>query len=65
MSKGLKKQISNCESCANYVYDDEMEYYCCDMNLDEDEMYRFLTGTCDSCPYYQIYDEYKIVRKQN
>ena len=30
---------SNCESCVNYVYDDEMECYCCDMNLDEDDMF--------------------------
>ena len=34
---------SNCESCVNYVYDDEMECYCCDMNLDEDDMVKFLT----------------------
>lgn len=58
------KKVSNCETCVNYVYDDEMEYYCCDMDLDEDEMYRFLTGTFQSCPYYQLYDEYKVVRKQ-
>ena len=55
---------SNCESCVNYVYDDEMECYCCDMNLDEDDMVRFLKGDVRACPYYQSDDEYKIVRKQ-
>lgn len=63
-NKGKKQQVSNCETCAHYVYDEEMEYYCCEKDLDEDEMYRFLTGTCYSCPYYQFYDEYKIVRHQ-
>ena len=34
-------------------------------NLDEDEMERFLRQSMDSCHYFQLYDEYKIVRKQN
>lgn len=55
---------SNCESCVNYIYDDEEECCCCDMNLDEDDMVKFLTGTFDSCPYYQLYDEYAVVRHQ-
>ena len=49
---------TNCESCANYVYDEESDCYCCEVDLDEDEMYRFLS------PYYQLDDEYRIVRKQ-
>ena len=55
---------SNCESCVNYVYDDEMECYCCDMNLDEDDMVKFLTGSFDNCPYYRPDDEYAVVRHQ-
>ena len=55
---------SNCESCVNYVYDDEMECYCCDMNLDEDDMVKFLTGSVDNCPYYRLDDEYAVVRHQ-
>ena len=51
---------SNCESCVNYVYDDEMECYCCDMNLDEDDMVKFLTGSFDNCPYYRLDDEYAV-----
>jgi recombinational DNA repair protein RecR len=58
------KEVSNCESCNNFVYDDEDECYVCDMNLDEDDMVRFLTGTFDSCPYYQPDNEYLIVRHQ-
>ena len=54
----------SCDSCRNYVYDEECEYYFCDMDLDEDEMYRFLTGTCQACPYYQLDDEYRVVRHQ-
>ncbi len=55
---------SNCDSCVNYVYDDDDEYYYCLVNLDEDEMYRFLTDTLKSCPYYQLDDEYAVVRRQ-
>ena len=55
---------SCCDSCVNYTYDDEDECYYCLVNLDEDEMYRFLTSTQKSCPYYQLDDEYAVVRHQ-
>ena len=55
---------SNCDACVNYVYDEDYECYCCLVNLDEDEMYRFLTSSVQSCPYYQLDNEYLIVRKQ-
>ncbi len=56
---------SNCENCANFVYDDENECWYCEVSLDEDEMARFITGNTKQCPYFDFYDEYKIVRKQN
>jgi hypothetical protein len=55
---------SGCDSCSNYEYDEECEYYTCAVNLDEDEMGKFLANTFQTCPYYQTDDEYKIVRKQ-
>lgn len=55
---------ANCESCVNYVYDEDYECYVCESDLDEDEMARFLQSDRWECPYYQLYDEYKIVRKQ-
>ena len=59
-----KKQGANCEYCVNYSYDDDYECYTCEMNLDEDEMYRFITGTYHDCPYFRMGDEYRVVRKQ-
>lgn len=53
-----------CDSCTYYVYDEDWECYCCDISLDEDEMYRFLTGTNRNCPYYRSNDEYEVVRHQ-
>ncbi len=53
-----------CDNCANYDYDEENECYYCSANLDEDDIYRFLAGDKD-CPFYNSYDEYKIVEKQN
>lgn len=56
---------TNCEDCINYAYDDDYECYICLMNLDEDEMLRFMMGNFSSCPYYRAGDDYTIVRKQN
>lgn len=54
----------SCEACVNYVYDEDYECYCCLVNLDEDEMYRFLTNGVRECPYFRLDDEYAVVRKQ-
>lgn len=56
--------MTNCESCTNYVYDEELDYYVCAVNLDEDEMRRFLSGSNYNCPYFRLDDEYGIVKKQ-
>ena len=61
----MKPKNTCCENCANYLYDNESETYFCDMDLDEDEMAAFLTYSTKNCPYYDFYDEYAIVRKQN
>ena len=56
---------SNCEHCANYIYDEEYDCYICQINLDEDEMVKFMQGRFEDCHYFRFYDEYQIVRKQN
>lgn len=56
---------NSCDYCAYYAYDEEYDCYFCDMNLDEDEMARFMTKTMDRCPYFRDGDEYKVVKKQN
>lgn len=53
-----------CETCMNYVYDEEIDMYECVVNLDEDEMMHYLTQRVFSCPYYRLDDEYGTVRKQ-
>ncbi len=57
--------VALCDNCAHFAFDDEYETYYCDVNLDEDDMARFMTGNTDNCHYFQLYDEYKIVEKQN
>lgn len=64
LGKKEKKRQSNCDSCAYYMYDEEYECYVCDVNLDEDEMARFMSDTYYNCPYYKYGDEYSVVRKQ-
>ena len=56
--------MSKCEYCLYYDYDEEMDYYVCDMLLDEDELSKFLSDTFDDCPYYRMGDDYTIARKQ-
>ena len=48
-----KKIVSRCESCVNYVFDEDCECYCCMVDSEY------------SCPYYRLDDEYAVVRKQN
>ena len=60
----IQMGTTNCEMCFNYSYDEEYDCMVCEMDLDEDEMVRYLTSTFDNCPYFQMNDEYKIVRKQ-
>lgn len=56
---------ANCEWCVNYCWDEEYQAYCCAVDLDEDEMLRFLQGSNCACAWFQMGDEYKIVQKQN
>ena len=51
---------ASCDLCAHYVYD----FSECMVNMDEDDYARFITSSYESCPYFQLDDEYKVVRKQ-
>lgn len=53
-----------CDSCMYFAYDEEYEEYFCEVNLDEDEMMRFMASSYSQCPYYRLEDEYQTVRKQ-
>ena len=66
-SNGNNKNVrvfSSLRYLMNYFYDEECGYYVCLVNLDEDEMEKFMSSSFYNCPYYQLYDEYKIVKKQ-
>jgi hypothetical protein len=54
-----------CDNCSHYAYDDYTDEYYCTVNMDEDEVYRFCESGASECPFYDPYDEYKIVHKQN
>ena len=60
----MVKTMTSCESCVYYVYDEEYEAYFCEINLDEDEMAKFMSSSYYNCPYFRLEDEYKTVRKQ-
>ena len=53
-----------CENCVCYDYDETLESFVCTMDLDEDEMERFLKGTNTACPFYRPGGDYKTAAKQ-
>ena len=55
---------ASCETCDNFVYDEEYEEYFCRMDLDEDEYRRAVFDSDYSCPYYRFANEYEVVWKQ-
>ena len=55
---------ANCGECVHYDYDEETETFFCGVDLDEDEMERFLRGTNDGCPFYRRGDDYSTARRQ-
>ena len=56
--------VNNCDTCVNYAYDEDSDYYYCLVNLDEDEMYRLLTKPDGRCPYFRQGDDYTLARRQ-
>ena len=56
---------ANCEFCAYYIYNETYDCYECMVNLDEDDVARFMQSSLDNCSYFRFSDDYKIVRKQN
>lgn len=57
-------QGQSCDTCGNYVYDEEYDEYYCTVDMDEDDYARMMYSHYKGCPYYQNGDEYRIVRKQ-
>lgn len=56
--------MKQCEDCLYLEYDQELDADVCTMTLDEDEMYRFLQGRSQACPYYRRGDDYSLARRQ-
>ena len=56
--------MSQCESCAYYVFDEDFDEYVCEADMDEDDYGRLVGGNFKGCPYYKDGDEYKVVRHQ-
>lgn len=55
---------TSCDFCAYNEYDEEDECYYCSVNMDEDDMARFIQSSYKNCPYYKSGDEYQVVRHQ-
>ena len=66
MRKIWKEKLmqTSCDFCAYNEYDEEDECYYCSVNMDEDDMARFVQSSYKYCPYYKSGDEYQVVRHQ-
>ena len=56
--------MTSCDSCVYNVYDEDDEEYYCEVDMDEDDAARLMQGHYKECPYYQLDDEYAVVRHQ-
>lgn len=56
--------MASCDSCVYNVYDEDDEEYYCEVDMDEDDVARLMQGHYKECPYYQLDDEYAVVRHQ-
>ncbi len=56
--------MTECETCTYYTYDEEYDEYVCDAYMDEDDYARLISDIRQACPYYRDKDEYKVVRHQ-
>ena len=57
--------MADCENCTYYIPDTEAGDYICCAPFDEDEVAKAYGEKVYECPYFNLFDEYKIVRKQN
>ncbi|MEE1228512.1 MAG: DUF6472 family protein [Lachnospiraceae bacterium] len=53
-----------CSLCAHNWIDDEDGTEECMVNIDEDDYARMMMSPRESCPYFVLDDEYKLVRHQ-
>ena len=56
--------MDDCGTCAFYVYDEDYEDYVCDIDMDEDDYGKLISGIYRHCPFYRNGDEYAVVRHQ-
>ncbi|BAK98506.1 hypothetical protein OBV_13080 [Oscillibacter valericigenes Sjm18-20] len=55
---------ANCDECVHLDYDEETDTNFCNMDLDEDEMERFLRADARACPFYHRGGDYETARRQ-
>lgn len=57
--------MTMCEECINYEYDEDYDCMMCSVDMDMDETESVMNDPGRGCPFYTPGDEYTIVRKQN
>ncbi|MBQ5951156.1 MAG: hypothetical protein IJL66_03280 [Lachnospiraceae bacterium] len=55
---------ADCDYCRNLAYDEELEEYVCGVEMDEDDEARLALSGYRGCPYFQMGDDYSIVKHQ-
>lgn len=60
----IAAEKTSCDSCVYNVYDENDGAWYCEVDMDEDDAARMMSGQIKGCPYYQCDDEYAVVRHQ-
>ena len=55
---------TSCDYCAYNEYDEVADEYFCSVNMEEDDMAKFVQSSYKNCPFFKSGDEYKVVRHQ-
>ena len=60
----MELALASSDSCEYNGYAEDDEQYYCEVDMDEDDAARIMQGHYKECPYYQLDDEYAVVRHQ-
>lgn len=57
--------MSECDMCSNLIYDEDLEEWACEADMDEDDTARLWGNRKQACPFWHSNDEYRTVKHQS
>lgn len=57
--------MMDCDMCSNFSYDEDLDEWCCEADMDEDDMAMLWNHPHAHCPFWHSADEYRTVKHQS